>query len=109
SNGNGYLSEKQINNHFFCQKNIEMECRKQLCEKCKKKEDDYFLVTLFCQHPVVHHSASDARNVISNKIQINNMDFFIKIWIGNLDFLYFCKRIKNKSYGIKGTFTASVI
>ena len=23
-----------------------MECRKQLCEKCKKKEDDYFLVTL---------------------------------------------------------------
>ncbi|MBR0054371.1 MAG: hypothetical protein IJP65_03590, partial [Bacteroidales bacterium] len=46
SNGNGYLSEKQINNHFFCQKNIEMECRKQLCEKCKKKEDDYFLVTL---------------------------------------------------------------
>ena len=22
-----------------------MECRKQLCEKCKKKEDDYFLVT----------------------------------------------------------------
>ncbi|MBR0077395.1 MAG: hypothetical protein IJP72_03245, partial [Bacteroidales bacterium] len=32
---------------FFCQKNIEMECRKQLCEKCKKKEDDYFLVTLY--------------------------------------------------------------
>ena len=27
-----------------------MECRKQLCEKCKKKEDDYFLVTLY------HHS-----------------------------------------------------
>ena len=25
-----------------------MECRKQLCEKCKKKEDDYFLVTLAC-------------------------------------------------------------
>ncbi len=24
-----------------------MECRKQLCEKCKKKEDDYFLVTLY--------------------------------------------------------------
>ena len=24
-----------------------MECRKQLCEKCKKKEDDYFLVTPF--------------------------------------------------------------
>lgn len=37
------------------------------------------------------------------------MDFFIKIWIDNLDFLYFCQRIKNKSYGIKGTFTASVI
>ena len=52
---------------------------------------------------------ADTRNVISNKIQINNMDFFIKIWIGNLDFLYFCRRIKNKSYGIKGTFTASVI
>lgn len=37
------------------------------------------------------------------------MDFFIKIWIDNLDFLYFCQRIKNKSYGIKGTFTAGVI
>jgi len=37
SNGNGYLSEKQINNHFFCQKNIEMECRKQLCEKMQKE------------------------------------------------------------------------
>ena len=24
-----------------------MESRKQFCEKCKKKEDDYFLVTLF--------------------------------------------------------------
>ena len=23
-----------------------MESRKQFCEKCKKKEDDYFLVTL---------------------------------------------------------------
>lgn len=37
------------------------------------------------------------------------MDFFYKIRIDNLDFLYFCQRIKNKSYGIKGTFTASVI
>ena len=28
-----------------------MECRKQLCEKCKKKEDDYFLVTLTPSNP----------------------------------------------------------
>ena len=28
-----------------------MECRKQLCEKCKKKEDDYFLVTLIVATP----------------------------------------------------------
>jgi hypothetical protein len=35
-----------------------MECRKQLCEKCKKKEDDYFLVTLYRIAMAIHAQAS---------------------------------------------------
>ena len=52
-----------------------MECRKQLCEKCKKKEDDYFLVTLNFPAPALQcqckktsrHERADAATKLISK------------------------------------------
>ena len=54
-----------------------MECRKQLCEKCKKKEDDYFLVTPnFPRAAVRKHLAT--RDPPSNKTNLLT-DIFIQL------------------------------
>ena len=47
-----------------------MECRKQLCEKCKKKEDDYFLVTLNYKNIKTFCACKTLNNVMLDAIKL---------------------------------------